>query len=336
MTKKDDTPHTPVLIELDDAALDPLPSEAPPISDTLPGQADTALQRAAHRMARPPSRLGRWFRGALAGLIALGLSVAAWDVVTGLFQRSSLLGYAALVLVGICLFILLLTGLREWFALLRLKKIDHIKDKARLALSRDDLHAAHAVGADLLKLYEGRPDARWGMARFRDRQSDLLDAETVLHLAEAEVLAPLDAQAQKEVEAAARQVAAITALVPMALADLLAALVANIRMIRRIADIYGGRSGALGSGRLLRAVLAHLVATGAVAIGDDLIGSVASGGMMSKISRRFGEGVINGALTARVGIAALEVCRPLPFHGQKRPAVGQMVKRALTGLFRNS
>ena len=125
----------------------------------------------------------------------------------------------------------------------------------------------------------------------------------------------------------------VTAIVPLALADVFTALTANLRMIRRIAEIYGGRSGAFGSWRLTRTVLSHLVATGAVAVGDDLIGSVAGGGVLSKVSRRFGEGVINGALTARVGVAALEVCRPLPYHATKRPAVTGIVKRALSGLF---
>jgi malonate-semialdehyde dehydrogenase (acetylating)/methylmalonate-semialdehyde dehydrogenase len=71
----------------------------------------------------------------------------------------------------------------------------------------------------------------------------------------------------------------------------------------------------------------------AVAVGDDMISSVAGGNMLSKVSRRFGEGVVNGALTARVGVAAIEVCRPLPFLRASRPSVTGMVKRALTGLF---
>ena len=104
-------------------------------------------------------------------------------------------------------------------------------------------------------------------------------------------------------------------------------------MIRRIAEIYGGRAGALGAWRLTRAVMTHLVATGAVAVGDDLIQSVAGGTALSRISRRFGEGVVNGALTARVGVAAMEVCRPLPFSREKKPSVTRLVQRALTGLF---
>jgi putative membrane protein len=70
-----------------------------------------------------------------------------------------------------------------------------------------------------------------------------------------------------------------------------------------------------------------------LALSDDLIGSVAGGGVVSKLSRRFGEGVVNGALTARVGIAAMELCRPLPFREQERPAVSGLLSRALTGVF---
>ena len=125
----------------------------------------------------------------------------------------------------------------------------------------------------------------------------------------------------------------MTALVPLALADVVAALVSNLRMLRAVATIYGGRTGTLGSWRLARSVIAHLAATGAVAVGDDLISSVAGGGVLSKVSRRFGEGVVNGALTARVGLVAMDLCRPLPRIAVARPSVGGVVRRALSGLF---
>jgi putative membrane protein len=92
----------------------------------------------------------------------------------------------------------------------------------------------------------------------------------------------------------------------------------------------------LGAWRLTRAVITHLVATGAVAVGDDLLGSIGGGHLISKLSRRFGEGLVNGALTARVGVAAMEVCRPLPFRTLQRPRVTRLVQRALTGLFEKS
>ena len=117
------------------------------------------------------------------------------------------------------------------------------------------------------------------------------------------------------------------------MADVVAALAANLRMIRRMAEIYGGRAGAVGGWRLARTVMTHLGASGAVGAGDELIHTVAGGGLLAKVAKRFGEGVVNGALPARVGIAAMEVCRPLPFIHQPRPKVGNLIARGLKGLF---
>lgn len=324
-------PSGPVLIEVDDRDPELTPATAQVVPDL--GASGAVMQSVVAVAARAPSRLARWFWGSLATLFGFILSVAAWDFVTGLLLRNVYLGYVALGLTAVFLGVLLVIALREWLSFARMRKVDGIHANAQSALASHDLATAHKVSGQIDNLYGGRADLQWARARFDDLKAQQLDADGLLALIEIEILAPLDLQATKEVEAAARQVATVTAIVPLALADVAVALTANIRMIRKIAQVYGGRSGALGSWRLLRTVVAHLVATGAVAVGDDLISSIAGGGLLSKLSRRFGEGVVNGALTARVGVAAMEVCRPLPFVRQKRPSVTGVVQRALAGLF---
>jgi putative membrane protein len=325
----------PVLINLDDAPKGPSPAEAPPVPDPVaaPQLEGRAMQTVATLAARQPSRLTRLFWGLLLTILGAVISLAAWDFVTGLIARMPMLGYAVTGLIGLFLLVLLMIALRELAAFSRLARIDKLHHQAEAALADNDLEQARRVTKGLARLYAGRDDTKWGRDRLAEYGKDQFDAAALLGLAETELLAPLDTAARREIEAAARQVATVTAIVPLALADVVAALTSNLRMIRRVAEIYGGRSGTLGSWRLARAVMTHLVATGAVAVGDDLIGSVAGGGVLSKISRRFGEGIVNGALTARVGVAAMEVCRPLPFARQKRPSVTGLVKRALTGLF---
>jgi putative membrane protein len=322
----------PVLIDLDDAEA-AKPDAAPAVPDIGDDTQGAAMQRVAALAARRPSQLARWFWSLALTLTGFVVSLAAWDYVTGLLARSPILGGIATVLIGLLIFVLLIVGVREVAAFGRLRRLDTIQRQATEALGNSDLKGAHDVIGALNQLYGNREDTAWGRAELKSRQSEVLDADGLLGLAETTLLAPLDARAQREVEAAARQVATVTAIVPLALADVFTALTANLRMIRRVAEIYGGRAGTLGNWRLTRTVLTHLVATGAVAVGDDLIGSVAGGGVISKVSRRFGEGVVNGALTARVGVAAIEVCRPLPFHATKRPSVTALVRRALTGLF---
>lgn len=319
----------PVLIELDEAST-LSPAEAPPVVDV---PVNAAMQTAARLAARPQSRLARWFWAILLSLLGFLASVAAWDMAMSLLQRSPVLGGTTVGLMALFLVILLLVALREGAAFARLRRLGSVRQAADAALAGGDLAAARQVSARLARLYGARAELDWGRARLAERAGDVFDADSLLALTEKELLAPLDAAAQAEVEAAARQVATVTAIVPLALADVVVALTANLRMIRRIAEVYGGRSGTLGSWRLTRSVLTHLVATGAVAVGDDLIGSVAGGSVLSKISRRFGEGVVNGALTARVGVAAMEVCRPLAFRAETRPSVTGLVRRALAGLF---
>ncbi|MFD0860042.1 YcjF family protein [Roseovarius aquimarinus] len=325
----------PILFDLDESAPRAAPSEAPPVPEPdLPeAPQGAAMQTAAVLAARRPSRLARLFWGLVAALLGVAISLAAWDFATGLVARVPVLGYGVTALIAALLVVLVLIAIREMAAFARLGRIDALHRRADAALAANDLGAARKLTGDLVQLYMGREDTRWGRQRLAERQGDQFDAGALLALAETELLTPLDAAALRQIEGAARQVAAVTALVPLALADVVTALTANIRMIRRIAEIYGGRSGTLGSLRLTRAVMTHLVATGAVAVGDDVISSVAGGSLLGKVSRRFGEGVVNGALTARVGVAAMEVCRPLPFSPGKRPKVRRIVTTALSGLF---
>lgn len=321
-----DAPRKPLILELDDVAD---PSLAPPVPDPEPQ--GRAMQLAA-ATTRPRSALTRAALWAFSAFFSFALSVAAWDFVTGLLARNALLGWVAFGLLTAAVLAAVLLALREWAAYARLMRLDTLRQASELARSGADLKQARRLTGALATLYAGRPETSWGLSRFRDRQAEVLDADALLNLAETELLAPLDALARAEVERAARQVATVTALVPLALADVATALAANLRMIRRIAEIYGGRSGALGSWGLLRRVFSHLLATGALALTDDLIGSVAGGGVLSKLSRRFGEGVVNGALTARVGLAAMDLCRPLPFAALDRPSTSGTISRALAGL----
>lgn len=325
----------PVMVELEPGgAPRPGPADAPAIDDDAPPPRGVAMQELARRMARPPSRLVRWFWRLALALASLLVGIWAWDAASALLARNVVLASGVLALVVALVLVTVLLALREWLAIARLRRIDGLRADAEAALVAEDLPGARAIVGRLLRLYADRPETAWGRDRLAARAEEMLEARDALALAETELLAPLDAAARAEVEAAARKVAAVTALVPIALADLAAALLSNLAMIRRIGEIYGGRAGTIGAWRLTRAVLGHLVATGAVAVGDDMLEPILGGGLAARLSRRFGEGVVNGALTARVGVAAMEVCRPLPFVAAPRPRASALVRGALTGLMR--
>lgn len=321
------------MIEIGDDAPAVSPAEAPPVPDPhQPPPTGQAMASVAALTTRRSSRLARWFWSLLLALVGAVISIAAWTFVTDLIASTPILGYGLAALMSAFVAVLLMIAIKEAAVFARLRRIDGLHHDAEAARQSDDMGPARDVVTRLDQLYAGREDTRWGRQKLAERKADVFDSGALLDLAEAEVLSPLDQSAQREIEAAARQVATVTALVPLALADVAAALTANLRMIRRIAEIYGGRSGTLGSWRLARAVMSHLVATGAVAVGDDMLEPILGGGLLGRLSRRFGEGLVNGALTARVGVAAMEVCRPLPFNRQPRPSVRDIIRASLTGL----
>ena len=54
-------------------------------------------------------------------------------------------------------------------------------------------------------------------------------------------------------------------------------------------------------------------------------------GVAAKFSARLGEGVLNGLLTARLGLAAMDVTRPLPFSALPRPSLNDLAGSLFEG-----
>ena len=325
-------PRKPVMLDAEAWAPAVSPQEAPPVPDVERPQ-NAAMQRGARVAGRPKNWMFTLFWSAVFGLVSMAISLMLWDFVNGLLARNLWLGRAASGLAAALVLVVFLAILRELVGFSRLRKLDTLRAESTTARGQERA-AALKIITSLDRLYAGRPELRWARDAVQAQKDDFLDSESLMDMAELKIMAALDVQAQHEVELTARQVAAATAFIPLALVDVAVALSSNVTMIRRIAMIYGGRSGILGSWRLLKGVAAHLVATGAVAIGDDMIGSLAGGGALSKISRRFGEGVINGTLTARIGVAAMEICRPMPFVARKKPKASALVSTALLGMFK--
>jgi putative membrane protein len=193
-----------------------------------------------------------------------------------------------------------------------------------------DHEAAKTVAADLAALYGERPEAKRGRGAVESLSGEILDAEDRLAIAERELLAPLDDRAKRAIAGAARQVSIVTAISPRAIVDVVFVIYAAVRLLRRVARIYGGRPGALGFLRLARAAFNHLAVTGGVAVGDSLLQQVLGLGLAARISAKLGEGVLNGLMTARFGLAALAVCRPLPFVKEEPPRLGDVAGELLS------
>ncbi len=261
---------------------------------------------------------------ALSGLLLLGLGLAVENLVVDLYAIAPWLGWVALGLAILAILAFLAIIGREVAGIWREQKIEHLREAAIDALAVKDHKAAKGIVSDLLSLYGGRSSAAQGSARLRGLTDEIIDADDRLAIAERELLAPLDVQAKRAIAGAAKQVSLVTAVSPRAIVDVAFVIFAAVRLLRTLSRIYGGRPGLFGFLRLAKAAFNHLAVTGGVAVGDSLMQQVLGLGLAARISAKLGEGVLNGLMTARFGLAALSVCRPLPFIREETPKIGDV------------
>lgn len=267
---------------------------------------------------------GSLFVAGLSGFLALAAGIWVENTITALMRQNPALGYAALAcaaLAGLALGVMLARVLRD---ILRERKVETLHRQGGDLLSGGSTEAAKALAGELSGLYRGRAETAQGRAELAAALPQLFAPRDVLSVAERCLLVPLDRQAQAQIAIAARRVSLVTAVSPRALVDVLFVLVACARLLRAIAGIYAGRPGTLGLLRLARQVLNHLVLTGGMAAGDAVVQQVLGQGLAARLSAKLGEGVINGMLTARIGLAALAVCRPLPFVEATAPTLSDV------------
>ncbi|MEA2889695.1 MAG: putative rane protein [Bradyrhizobium sp.] len=296
-------------------------------------EADPALLPVPIEEPIVPLRRGfRWgalFWTALGGLVLLGTGLGVVNLVEDLFARSEGFGFLGLGFAILATLALLVIVAREAFSLARLATIEKLHRRAAEALLGDDRAASRSIVQDLLRIAHGNPQLARARATLANHADDIIDGADLIRLAERELMTPLDQEARRLVSSAAQRVSIVTAVSPRASIDVLFVFAASLRLVRQLARLYGGRPGTLGMIKLMRHVIAHLAITGGMAASDGLVQQVLGHGIAAKLSQRLGEGVLNGLLTARLGLAAIDVTRPLPFTALPRPVLGDLAKDLL-------
>lgn len=267
---------------------------------------------------------GGVFLSAASGLVTLAISVWAWKLVEDLFTHSALLGFIGLALALAAGAAALIFAAREARSIYLQNRIAKLHAALAQAHAANDAKAASQHVLELCALYENRVDLARARAMMGDYAKQIMDGRDLIDLAERNLVKPLDERARREIAGAAKRVSVVTAVSPRAVLDVIFVAGQAIVLMRRISEIYGGRPGLLGFFKLARSVGAHLAITGTIAVGDTLLQQVLGHGVAARLSAKLGEGVLNGLLTARVGLSAMAVCRPTPFVTEKQPGVKEV------------
>ena len=289
------------------------PTDAGPMSARRKRQAARTTVRPTVADLRHGIRWGGLLVSGMLGLLVLATTLWFARYVDVALARQDWVGWIAFSLLCVVGFSAVVLVLREIYGMFRLARLGALRKEVTQALNQNDAASERRAVRQLKTVLGGRADLQWPLARFAEHERSVLNPGDLLALADRELIMPLDQEARRTVLAAAKRIGIVTAISPMAWIAMVYVLIENLRMLRAIAGLYGGRPGPLGALRLAKLVVGHIVATGGVALTDDLLGQFLGQDLLRRLSRRLGEGAFNGALTARVGAAGVEVCRPLPF-----------------------
>ena len=307
------TPRRPRVFEPDDPSIIPAPAEPKDEGSTAPSPRPGSFAAPSRAELARGFAWGSVFVAGALSLAGLAASLSFANFVTVAFQRDDWIGWTALGLAAaVALAGIVIVG-REVIGFWRLRRLGELRKAADQVLLKPDLKAELVVAERLIQLLDGRPELTWALKRFREHRRDVRDPGDLLALADRELISPIDNEARRLVMKNCKRVAAVTAMSPWALIAFGFVTLESLRMMRRLATLYGGRPGFLGTVKLARVVIGNLIAAGGVALTDDLLGQFIGQDVLRRLSRRLGEGAFNGALVARLGAAAIEVARPLPF-----------------------
>ena len=185
--------------------------------------------------------------------------------------------------------------------------------------------------AALRSLYEDKPQAALFNSALKSMPDYNSDAEVVRHLAE-HFLPKLDELALKRITAYSQQTGVLIALSPLALLDVFLALWRNLRMIDEIGQIYGLRPSRIGRIQLYRQLLNSMILASATELIADYWTDFSSASLSNVVSTRLAQGMGVGLYTARIGIKAMTLCRPVSFNEESRPGVMALLPHIKTFL----
>ncbi len=223
---------------------------------------------------------------------------------------------------------------RELWKLRKLRNHFSTQEQAETLMTNDAVGQGQSFCEELAKR-GGIPSHAPSYDRWKNSVSDSHSDAEILDMYDAMVLSEQDRIATQLVSKFATESAALVAISPLAIADMLLVAWRNFTMIDKLADLYGVELGYWSRLKLFKSVLVNMAAAGASELVIDASMDLLSMDLAAKVSARAGQGIGVGILTARLGLKAMTLLRPLPWHKEravKLSAIRKQVVAKVTAL----
>ncbi|WP_313108807.1 YcjF family protein [Atlantibacter sp.] len=289
---------------------------------------NTQAEAVVEAALRPKRSL--WRRMVTAGLALFGVSVVAQGVQWSMnaWQQQDWIALGGLAAGGLIVAAGVGAVATEWRRLHRLRERASERDEARELMTSHGMGKGRAFCEKLARqagLDQGHPALQRWYAAIHETHNDREIVELYAHL----VQPVLDSQARREISRSAAESTLMIAVSPLALVDMAFIAWRNLRLINRIAALYGIELGYFSRIRLFRLVLLNIAFAGASEMVREIGMDWMSQDIAARLSGRVAQGIGAGLLTARLGIKAMELCRPLPWLDDK-PRLGDFRRQLLT------
>ncbi|MDR5867585.1 TIGR01620 family protein [Halomonas koreensis] len=307
---------TPGMAFTPEAPSRPLEAPAEPTGEAAPSE------------GLAPPRRRRW---GLLGVLAGGLGLGAAELVTALPAALADadwlgLGWLLLGLAGLGLGVGAL--LRELWRLRRLGAHERLR-RALAALPEADPAQAMRTATSLRRRL-GLDDDHPHWRAFLEARQPHHDGRELQALLDHHLLGPRDREARRLISRMSGETAVMVALSPLTLLDMALVAWRHLALVDRLSRLYGLELGYAARIRLLRRVLRDMAFAGASELAGEAGMEWLSLDLAGRLSTRAGQGLGVGLLSARLGLRAQRLARPLAFDEARRPGLADL-RRELWG-----
>ncbi len=223
---------------------------------------------------------------------------------------------------------------RELWKLRQLKHRFSAQDKAQVLYELDDLGKAKPFCQQLAK-QSGIVAEHPGFERWENAVNATHSDQEVMAMYDSFVVATQDEQCRKLIAKSASESALLVALSPLAVVDMLLVAWRNFRLIEQLSSVYGVELGYWSRIKLFKLVLVNMAAAGATELVADASMDLLSMDLAGKVSTRAAQGLGVGILTARLGIKAAALLRPVPWQKGSGIRLGEVRKSIIQSLRSN-